>query len=277
MRVTVNNMDLAQIADSGQCFRWNRAGDGSYDIIAFGRYLNIKQDGNSFTLNCSEQEWEEIWSSYLDIGTDYEGIGSSIRQSGDEYLNRAYECGNGIRILRQELWETLISFIISQNNNIKRIKGSIEAICSKAALPVIASPSTAGYRFPGPSDIDREFFNDRELGLGYRDVYLADMYEYAVNNPGFPDDLKAMSNKEAFVKLKSFKGIGDKVANCVCLFGLHHIDAFPIDTHIKQILNTHYPEGFDFERYKGYAGIIQQYMFSYKLNDSDISSRTGNR
>ena len=277
MRVTVNNMDLAQIADSGQCFRWNRAGDGSYDIIAFGRYLNIKQDGNSFTLNCSEQEWEEIWSSYLDIGTDYEGIGSSIRQSGDEYLNRAYECGNGIRILRQELWETLISFIISQNNNIKRIKGSIEAICSKAALPVIASPSTAGYRFPGPSDIDREFFNDRELGLGYRDVYLADMYEYAVNNPGFPDDLKTMSNKEAFVKLKSFKGIGDKVANCVCLFGLHHIDAFPIDTHIKQILNTHYPEGFDFERYKGYAGIIQQYMFSYKLNDSDIRSQTGNR
>ena len=285
MKITVNNLDLAQIADSGQCFRWNRAGDGSYDVIAFDRYLNIKQDGNRFTLSCDEQEWKDLWSSYLDIGTDYEGIGRSIELSGDEYLKKAYAYGSGIRILRQELWETLISFIISQNNNIKRIRGSIEAICNKAALPVINAASNVHsgqvdhsdgkasherqvrYRFPKPSEIDREFFNDKELGLGYRDQYLADMYEYAAANPDFPGRLKALSNEE----LKSFRGIGAKVANCVCLFGLHHIDAFPIDTHIKQILATYYPGGFDYERYRGYGGIVQQYMFNYKLNDTKVT------
>ena len=269
MNITINNLDLSQIADSGQCFRWNRAEDGSYDVIAFDRYLNIRQDGNRFTLSCNEQEWNDIWSSYLDIGTDYEGIGRSIELSGDEYLKRAYAYGSGIRILRQELWETLISFIISQNNNIKRIRGSIEAICNKAALPVINNASDGGrvrYRFPKPGELDREFFDDKILGLGYRDQYLADMYGYAAINPDFPGRLMEMSNEEAFSELKSFRGIGAKVANCVCLFGLHHIDAFPIDTHIKQILNMYYPEGFDFERYKGYAGIVQQYMFNYKVN-----------
>ena len=266
MHIVMDNMDLAQIADSGQCFRWNRLDDGSYEIIAYDRYLKIKQDGNKFDLSCDEGQWKEIWSTYLDINTDYAGIGASIEKSGDEYLMEAYKHGQGIRILRQDLWETLISFIISQNNNIKRIRNSIEAICAKAALPLEGDAPCGKYRFPKPGELDREFFNDRELGLGYRDEYLADMFEYASSEPDFPDGLKRMDNEEAFRELKSFKGIGDKVANCVCLFGLHHIDAFPIDTHIKQILKIHYPDGFDFERYKGYAGIIQQYMFSYKLN-----------
>lgn len=267
MIVTINNLDLAQIADSGQCFRWNRLDDKNFEVIAYDRYLKLRQDGNKFDLNCDEGQWDEIWSAYLDTDTDYEGIGKRIRESDDEYLKEAYEHGQGIRILRQELWETLISFIISQNNNIKRIRGSIEAICKKAALPVTGDAPEGKYRFPKPTELDREFFDDRELGLGYRDVYLADMYEYAALHPDFPDRLLGLDNEEAFRELKSFKGIGDKVANCVCLFGLHQIDAFPIDTHIRQILNKYYPDGFDFDRYKGYAGIIQQYMFNYKLNN----------
>ena len=268
MIVTINNLNLAQIADSGQCFRWNRLDETSFEVIAYDRYLKLRQNGNEFDLSCDEEQWNEIWSTYLDTDTDYAGIGRRIRETDDEYLKEAYEHGQGIRILRQELWETLISFIISQNNNIKRIRGSIEAICRKAALPITGDAPLGKYRFPKPSELDREFFNDRELGLGYRDVYLADMYEYAALHPDFPDRLLALDNEEAFRELKSFKGIGDKVANCVCLFGLHHIDAFPVDTHIKQILNRYYPEGFDFDRYKGYAGIIQQYMFNYKLNST---------
>ncbi|MBR4720089.1 MAG: 8-oxoguanine DNA glycosylase [Lachnospiraceae bacterium] len=270
MRVTIDNMNIAQIADSGQCFRWNRLEDGSYEIIAYDRYLKISQNGNEFDLNCEEEQWEEIWSTYLDTDTDYAGIGVNIERSDDTYLKEAYKYGQGIRILRQDLWETLISFIISQNNNIKRIKGSIEAICAKAALPLMGDAPAGKYRFPRPYELDREFFNDRNLGLGYRDGYLADMYEYAAADPDFPERLKTMDNEEALHELKSFKGIGDKVANCVCLFGLHHIDAFPIDTHIKQILKLHYQDGFDFERYKGYAGIIQQYMFNYKLNSKGM-------
>ena len=268
MHIKAENMDLAQIADSGQCFRWTINEDGTCDIVAKDRFLRIKQDGCDFDIDCSEKEWDEIWASYFDMDTDYKGIGKIIEESGDEYLKDAYRYGQGIRILKQDLWETLISFMVSQNNNIKRIRGSIEAICEKAAFPLKDGPASPHnrYRFPRPGEIDGEFFNDRELGLGYRDVYLADMYRYAAGNPDFPARLEKMDNEEAFRELKSFKGIGDKVANCVCLFGLHHIDAFPIDTHIKQILKTHYPGGFDFDRYRGFAGIIQQYMFNYKLN-----------
>ncbi len=266
MQVTINNMDLAQIANSGQCFRWNRLDEGFYEIIAFDRYLTIRQQGNRFELSCDEDEWKNIWAGYLDMDTDYAAIGKMIGESGDDYLKEAYKYGSGIRILRQELWEVLISFIISQNNNIKRIRGSIEAICSKAALPLLGDAPCGKYRFPGPTDIDGDFFNDRELGLGYRDEYLSKMYEYARTSDNFPERLKETGNREAFAELKSFKGIGDKVANCICLFGLHHIDAFPVDTHIRQILDRYYPSGFDLERYKGCAGIIQQYMFNYKLN-----------
>ena len=268
MHLTIDNMDIVQIADSGQCFRWTVEGDGACSIVAMDRYLRIRQNGKDFDIDCGEDEWKDIWSSYLDMDTDYEKVGKLIEGSDDDYLKEAYRHGQGIRILRQDLWESLISFIISQNNNIKRIRGSIEAICAKAALPVDGGVHTGKYRFPKAGEIDRDFFNDRSLGLGYRDTYLADMYEYAALNPDFPGRLKEMDNEGAFKELKSFKGIGDKVANCVCLFGLHQIDAFPIDTHIKQIMNKYYPGGFDFERYKGYAGIIQQYMFNYKLNSA---------
>ncbi|MBR6486860.1 MAG: 8-oxoguanine DNA glycosylase [Lachnospiraceae bacterium] len=266
MQVTIDNLDLSQIADSGQCFRWNRLDEGVYEVIAFDRYLKIRQRGNKFNLSCDEAEWNDIWAAYLDTDTYYAEIGRIITDSEDEYLKEAYRHGCGIRILRQDLWEVIVSFIISQNNNIKRIRGCIEAICQKAALPLKGDAPFGKYRFPKPDDVDEDFFDDRELGLGYRDEYLSKMYEYARTSDSFPDRLKQLDNKDAFSELKSFTGIGDKVANCICLFGLHHIDAFPIDTHIKQILNAHYPNGFDFERYKGYAGIIQQYMFNYKLN-----------
>lgn len=268
MKICLNNFSPAQITNSGQCFRWNRIDEDVYEAVAFGRYLKIRQIGNEFDLSCNKAEWNDIWAGYLDTDTDYAGIGQTIESSGDEYLKKAYEHGHGIRILRQELWETLISFMISQNNNIKRIRGSIESICTKAALPLTGDAPEGKFRFPKPYEIDDDFFDDKELGLGYRDEYLKEMFEYARNNPDFPDRLKNMDNEAAFKELKSFKGIGDKVANCVCLFGLHHIDAFPVDTHIRQILDRYYPEGFDFKRYKGFAGIIQQYMFNYKLNSA---------
>ena len=106
-------MSLSQIADSGQCFRWNRTGDDRYEVIAIDRYISIVQKGNEFHLSCDEKEWEEIWSKYLDMDTDYSGITRSIEGSQDAYLKEALRYGSGIRILRQDLWETLISFIIS--------------------------------------------------------------------------------------------------------------------------------------------------------------------
>ena len=266
--IEIQNMNLEQIADSGQCFRWKRIetedeNASKYAIVAFGRYLEIEQRGQLFSLSCDEKEWNEVWKSYFDLDTDYEDIKRRIAESDDEHLKHAYEKGNGIRILRQDLWEIIVSFIISQNNNIKRITKSVDELCVRSGY--LCECSDAGYRFPLPGEVDMALFDDRTMGFGYRNTYLKEIYEFASNNPTWLDELKKMNYDEAMESLLARKGIGKKVANCICLFGLHHVDAFPIDTHVKQFLAEYYPNGFDFDRYEGVAGIVQQYLFYYEI------------
>jgi len=259
--VRINHLNLDQIAASGQCFRWRRIANITYEIPAFGKSLVITDKGEGeFELSCDEEEWKTVWKSYFDLDTDYDRIGKLIMESEDEYLKAAYRYGEGIRILRQDVWEMVITFLISQNNNISRIRNSVAALCERADVG----------HFPKPGEVDTEIFYDRTLGLGYRSEYLDRMYRYGEEHPDFVDELKRMDYMDAFEFLKSFKGIGAKVANCICLFGLHQVDAFPIDTHIKQILAKNYPGGFDFERYAGVAGIVQQYMFYYDLHAKKI-------
>ena len=268
IEIVADNFNIEQIADSGQCFRFKRLEYNKYYVIAFGKYLEIVQNDNRISFSCSIEEWEKIYSIYFDMHTDYNYVSTLIRMSNDKYLQEAFRVGSGIRILKQDLWESIISFIVSQNNNIPRIKNSIEAICYKAGILIDYKGIEGLYAFPGTNDVDKGFFIDKQLGLGYRDTYLENIYEYTRNNPNWLNDIKSKSYEEAFAQLLSFKGIGKKVANCICLFGLHHIDAFPIDTHINQILDQYYPNGFDYEYYKGYAGIVQQYMFYNKQNNS---------
>ncbi len=269
------NLNLIQIANSGQCFRWEILDADTVRISAFGRMLEVSKishendfaltgatnekptDGeNYFSASCSDEEWNALWHDYFDLDTDYESIGNTIMESGDEYLINAYNYGNGIRILKQDLWETIVSFMISQNNNIPRIKGSIDKICHGQLA------------FPRPGEVDPDMFLDKTLGLGYRDSFLRDIYIYTEKKPEWLDDLRHSDYDDSMKLLTAQKGIGAKVANCVCLFALHHVEAFPIDTHIKQILALHYPNGFNFERYKGFAGIVQQYMFYYKTTSN---------
>lgn len=264
IKLILSHLNLEQIANSGQCFRWNICGPCEVEAVAFGHVLHASQNGDEFTFSCTQDEWDSLWKNYFDENTDYDDIENRILDSGDEYLKRAFAYGSGIRILRQDLWETIVSFMISQNNNIPRIKGSINRICEKAGLKADNSADT--YRFPLPGEVDPCIFIDRNLGLGYRDTYLYNIYKYAETNPLWISSLKEMPYEEAYKELIDKKGIGKKVANCICLFGLHHVGAFPIDTHIKQILDAHYPNGFDFARYEGVAGIIQQYMFYYKTS-----------
>ncbi|MBO4678170.1 MAG: 8-oxoguanine DNA glycosylase [Lachnospiraceae bacterium] len=260
---SLNHFNPREIAGSGQCFRWKELADGTVRIVAFGKCLDIVSRGDSFELSCDESEWEAVWAPYLDIDTDYCGIEALIRKSGDAHLLEAFECGCGIRILRQDLWEVIISFLISQNNNISRIKGSIEALCRKVGIR--AEGDSGEYAFPGPTDLNPGIFEEVNMGLGYRVPYLKEMYEYAAAHPDWLDSLKSMNYAEARAELLKHKGIGPKVADCICLFGLHHIDAFPIDTHVKQLLAKYYPDGFDHEYFKGVAGVIQQYLFHYEL------------
>ena len=250
------NLDLRQIAESGQVFRWKAMDPGdhetAYEIPAFGERLRIYQSKTDLRADCSEDDWNRIWRSYFDMDTDYGAVLKKIRESKDEFLIGASEKGKGIRILRQDLWEMIITFMISQNNNIPRIRNSVEKICERCGVKD---------SFPGPGQTDPLIFDDASLGLGYRAPYLKEMYVYANAHPDFLKSLLQMSYDEAFECLLSFKGIGKKVAGCICLFGLHHIDAFPIDTHIKKVLEEYYPDGFDRKAYEGFAGIVQQYMF----------------
>lgn len=261
--IDIENMNLNQIAESGQCFRWKKLKNDSYGIVAFGKYLTISQTGNHFTLSCDEKEWNEIWSDYFDMGTDYGKIKELIMQSEDAHLKKALEQGWGIRILKQDLWEMIVTFMISQNNNIKRITNSVEKICVSCDL--LCENDNSQYRFPNPGEAPSELFDNKELGLGYRDGYLREIYAYGLENESWLEELKMADYDDAMKILQERKGIGKKVANCICLFGLHHVDAFPIDTHVKQLLEEHYSDGFDFERYKGVAGIVQQYLFYYEL------------
>ena len=148
-------------------------------------------------------------------------------------------------------------------NNIKRITNSVELLFIRCGRTL--QGSMARYDFPKPDEAGDEIFEDRSMGFGYRAAYLRELFEFARMTPDWLDNLKKMSYDEAMAELLKRKGIGKKVADCICLFGLHHVDAFPIDTHVKQLLNEYYKDGFDFEKYKGVAGIIQQYLFYYEL------------
>ncbi|MBR5897422.1 MAG: 8-oxoguanine DNA glycosylase [Lachnospiraceae bacterium] len=263
MILKLDHFNPWEIAGSGQCFRWKEIADDTVRIVAFGRCLDIVRRDDFYEADCTEEEWQNIWAPYMDADTDYCGIESLIRKSGDAHLLESFKCGCGIRILKQDLWEVIISFLISQNNNIGRIKGSIEALCREAGIR--AAGDKGEYAFPGPTDLDPEIFERVNLGLGYRVPYLKEMYEFAAAHPEWLDSLKKMSYEEARTELLKRKGIGPKVADCICLFGLHHIDAFPIDTHVKQLLLKYYPDGFEHEYFKGVAGVIQQYLFYYEL------------
>ena len=249
----IDHMDLNQIANSGQCFRWQQLADNTYKIPAFGKELTISQDGDIFTLSCDEDEWNSLWRNYFDIDTNYNEAENIIMKSNDDFLKAAYQFGSGIRILRQDLWEVIVSFIISQNNNIPRIKKSIEKICDEV-----------GGRFPISQELSEMDLSDK--GLGYRDKYIKEISKccifdfYMLDGIGFT----YKQNKEI---LMEFKGIGNKVSNCICLFGLHYLEAFPIDTHIKKILNREY--GGEMPNWVNckYAGLFQQYLFYYDLHN----------
>ena len=268
IKIQVPNLSIQQISESGQCFRMNRLDEKRYCLTAFGNYLEMEQTEEELTLFCSREEYDSIWRQYFDIDRDY---GSCIAAvcGEDTYLARAADFGSGIRILRQDVWEMVISFIISQQNNIRRIRKCIETLCANYGerryreLPHgIRSYDT----FPGAEALARATEEElRGCNLGYRSRYIVNTSRSIVNGEVDLEALRSMEYGQAREELLKVSGVGGKVADCICLFGLHHLDAFPVDTHIRQVLDAQYPAGFPFEKYAGYAGIMQQYIFYYDL------------
>lgn len=261
----INNFDLEQIAESGQCFRWKKLDNGKYRIPALGSYLDIAQMDNHFELSCTEEEFRNIWYNYFDLGTDYAGIIKRIDEK-DVFLRTAAEYGRGIRILNQDIWETIISFIISQNNNIPRIKKGIESVCSRYMRQTDILSDTDIYMIPYLEDIEKNGGRESlsELGLGYRDEYIWGMCDFQSKSPDFIEELKTLDYNSSMKYLMEFKGIGKKVANCICLFGLHHLDACPVDVWMKKVIDEEYAGVMPSWMTDKYAGVYQQYTFFYK-------------
>jgi 8-oxoguanine DNA glycosylase len=271
IKISSEYLDMRKIADSGQVFRFNKTDDGSYDLIANNKHLRIQKlidnkDINTYELDCSEEDYNKIWKDYFDIDTDY-SIYTDDLDENDVYLQKACEYSKGIRILRQDKWEMLISFIISQRKSIPAIKSSIE----KMAVNLGEEIDDRIYAFPKPQEILSADDTVLETcGLGYRLPYIRAAARDVIENGVDLYDSDNLSDEELLEKLKEFKGVGVKVANCVLLFGYHRIGAFPIDVWVEKILNNHYDGTFPMERYKGYAGVLQQYMFFYEREKSNV-------
>lgn len=262
----IKEFDLKKIAISGQCFRMGELQNGRFFVKALGKYLELEQEDTCVTFYCSEEAYETIWKSYFDLETDYESIRNAIDPE-DAYLTKSASLASGMRILRQDLWEMLITFIISQQNNIPRIKKCVEKLCERYGGQVTCEDGATFYGFPTASRLAQCSQEElRALGLGYRAKYIQKTAQMVANGEVDLVRMAELPYEEAKKELLKFCGVGIKVAECVCLYALHHVDAFPIDTHIQDMLNENYPDGFPFERYKGYAGILQQYGFYYELH-----------
>lgn len=272
-----DDFDLEKIADSGQCFRFNRCKDG-YSVVAQDKYLFIKKcSEKEYELDCSQKDFDCFWKRYFDLDTSYSGIRGLIEKEEDEYLYRAAEFGKGIRILQQDPWEMLISFIISQRKNIPAIKASIEKLCKLSGKKIAVDPEGNDvYSFPSAEDLSK--VTPEELSacsLGYRDKYVHRAALDVASGVCRLDDYRGLTDEELMEKLLELYGVGVKVANCEILFGYHRLDAFPKDVWINKVLEAHYPDGFLFEKYRPYNGVMQQYLFFYSRTTCyKISSRS---
>lgn len=265
--ITVDNkyFSIPQICGSGQCFRLDRAEDGNYELVASDRYLKMEVKPDKTLLYCTEEEYERFWKGYFDLDTDYGTYLSRIDQ-GDDYLRRAAEFGSGIRILCQDVWEMIITFIVSQQNNISRIKGLIRTLGEQYGEKRETPDGKVYYTFPGAESLAHATEEDlRALKLGYRSRYICGTAQMTASGEVDLGGLLRMEYPAAREKLMKLPGVGGKVADCICLFALHQLDAFPVDTHIKKVVDSEYGGRFPFERYRGCAGIMQQYIFYYDL------------
>lgn len=264
MKITINDdFDLDKIINSGQCFRPKKTGDNTYRFVTGEHIVEITNvsshsaisDPNAPTeldVSCREKEWNEVWQSYFDLDTDYRKIRAGIPKE-DTYLKEAASCGAGIRILRQDRFEMLISFIISQRKSIPAIRTSVERLVERYGHD--------GF-FPNPVELLAATEDDLcACGLGYRVPYVRKATELVAHKDIDLDALDDLSDEELFGELKSFHGVGDKVANCIALFAYHRTGRAPVDTWIARVINEQYAGVNPFPRYGNVAGIMQQYMF----------------
>ncbi|MBQ7780189.1 MAG: DNA-3-methyladenine glycosylase 2 family protein [Clostridia bacterium] len=262
------HFDLDLIFDCGQSFRFVKSSDCSYSGIAYGKAVDFIQEDDKITIvGADECDFESIWKSYLALDIDYSALRNEILSSrpDDEVLKNAMEFGSGIRLLRQEKWETLCSFIISQNNNIPRIRSLVEAISREYGDKAESYSVGDFYSFPSAEKVAEIGIDKlRELKVGFRVPYIHDAATKVASGEIDLDAIGKLPTDELLTALMSIKGVGLKVASCVALFAYGRLDCFPIDVWVKRVLEKYYPDGFDHTALPNTAGLVQQYLFYYE-------------
>ena len=274
MIITIkDDFSLDKIIDCGQCFRARRMEDGTFRFICRGHLLYIKRKSETkYDASCERDEWDSVWRSYFDMGRDYSSIGRDISDDlphGD-FMRAAVRLGRGIRVLRQDAWEMLITFIISQRKNIPAITQCVEMLSSRYGRKIISPPKDNEEIFSFPLVEDMAKVPEKELrdcSLGYRAPYIADASERVASGKLDLAAIEKLDDDELFDALMSVKGVGKKVANCVMLFGYGRTSRVPVDVWIARALEI--CEGEDpFAPFGEDAGIMQQYVFYYMKHRS---------
>ncbi len=254
----VTDLDLGQTLDCGQSFRWIRQDDGSFSGVAFNKSVNVSLDGTTMTIKNAREADRELWSDYFDLGLDYGKIRADISKI-HPVLAEAAQYAPGIRILRQEPYEALCTFIISQNNNIKRIKGIVARLCESFGEKL----SDGSFAFPNPKVMASLTPEDlAPLRAGFRARYLCDAAKRVNDGEVDLEACRTLEYENARAELMKITGVGVKVADCTLLFGMHRIEAFPVDVWMKRAMERLFP-GMTGEDFGEYAGIAQQYIFHF--------------
>lgn len=273
-----NSFNLRDIFECGQCFRWNKEDDESYTGVIENNVINVKNIENKIIFKgICNGNIQEIVTNYFDLNRDYTKIKNELSKI-DDYMKNSIKYGEGIRILNQDLWETIISFIISANNNIPRIKGIIERLSKKYGKEIIWNGKKY-YTFPTPEELRNVSVEEyRKLGLGFRDIRVYETTKMILNKEV---DLKKLFNEETETvreELLKLSGVGPKVADCILLFStLKRFEVFPIDVWVRRVMNDLYIKNEDEKKvskkqileiadkkYGNLAGIAQQYLFYWR-------------
>lgn len=261
------------VFDCGQCFRWLREEDGSYTGVVQGRVINVKKENDLIIFdNTNKEDFENIWFDYFDLGRNYSEIKNELKVM-DEYLEKATEFGKGIRILQQDGWEMLISFIISANNRIPMIQRAINNLSEKYGKFIGEYRGKKYYAFPTPEELSEASVEDiRACQTGFRDKYIKSVVDYVSENKVDVLSYRKLNTDECIKELVKFNGVGPKVADCIALFGMQKYDTFPVDVWVKRVMEEFYVEDnlslpkirkFALEKFGDLAGFAQQYLFYY--------------
>lgn len=279
----IESFEPKHIFECGQCFRWNIEDDGSYTGVVKNNVLNVKKEENSIIIKgMCEDNLEELCKDYFDLDTDYQKIKNKLSKL-DNNLRVSIKYGNGIRILKQDIWEALISFIISANNNIPRIKAIIERISKEYGEEIIWD-NKKYYTFPNPEQLSNASVSDlRKLGLGFRDVRVFETCRLINQNIISIEELETIKNiDELKEQLLRFPGVGPKVADCIMLFSMKKLEVFPIDVWVKRVMTELYGDEirklkntntiisnkqileYAQQYFGNLAGVAQQYLFYWR-------------